>query len=71
MDGLMIRLYNPEAAVLNIHSPSSTDSEEREIPFTKSPLDGCRGAATQKSRFRVRDATKKNTKTSAVKAIKR
>jgi hypothetical protein len=64
---LIIELHNPEDALRNAdsYSPSSassSDLEDRVAPFTSSPLDSCRGGK-QKTPSRVRDARKKNKKT--------
>jgi hypothetical protein len=61
MSGLTIRLFNPNDALL---SPTSPELEERTAPFTYSPLDSCRGGkvrVSQKSRYPVRDVSKKDT----------
>ena len=60
MSSLTITLYDVTPAMLKRRAPSSvssddSDLEENVIPFTRSPLDECRGGS-KKSPQRSRDA---------------
>jgi hypothetical protein len=64
MSSLTIKLYDVTPAMLKYRAPSSASSDDSDfedqnvIPFTRSPLDECRGGS-KKSSHKVRDATKK------------
>jgi hypothetical protein len=66
---VLIQLFDDRAVVLTCSSPSSYDDSDEEalvVPFTKSPLDNCRGSHPTKHRTYVGDKyakrAKKNTK---------
>ena len=61
MSALTIKLYDITPAMLKYRAPSSASSDDSEfedqnvIPFTRSPLDECRGGSKKTPR-RSRDA---------------
>ncbi len=56
-DTLTIQLYDSSAVTMTCSSPTSDD--DHVVPFTRSPLDGCRGGRKHRSRVRGQHAAHK------------